>query len=129
MVFWSIFIGCQICLDRVELGFNFFIMCLGPFKVLCHWGPLVALGIVKCICLTSLHCLTMWWPPSDSLGGFINSLIFTGWNGLVLYNFFSAMFFGPGYVPVGWKPVSICMYTSSFQLNVMLRCFSVVIII
>jgi len=80
------------------------IMCIGPFKLICHWGPIIALLTVKCICLSSLHCLTMWWPPTSGLGGLLNIIVFTAWNGLVLYNFFSAMFIGPGYVPLGWKP-------------------------
>lgn len=81
-----------------------FIMCVEPFTRICHWGPLVALAIVKCICLMSFHCLTMWWPPSGSLGGMLHSVVFAAWNGLVLYHFFTAMFIGPGYVPRGWKP-------------------------
>uniref|UniRef100_T1J7N8 Palmitoyltransferase n=1 Tax=Strigamia maritima TaxID=126957 RepID=T1J7N8_STRMM len=79
-------------------------MCVGPLKRLWHWGPLLALGIVKVVSLSMWHCSLMWWSPFNSLGGFLNMSIFTMWNALTLYHFFSAMIIGPGSLPANWKP-------------------------
>lgn len=49
----------------------------------------------------------MWYPPAESLGGFLYLLIFTVFSGLTLYHFFCAMFDGPGYLPLGWKPTAV----------------------
>lgn len=98
-------------------------MCFGPFKRLCHWGPLTAIGnfilnatqlfwnnivsgIVKLVTGATIHCSGMWWPAS-SLGGFLNTLCFMSLSGLTLFHLLSAMFHGPGYLPLGWKPVRV----------------------
>ncbi|XP_050315116.1 palmitoyltransferase ZDHHC6-like isoform X1 [Anthonomus grandis grandis] len=78
-------------------------MCYGPFKKLCHWGPLTAIGIIKMVTGSTIHCSGMWWP-STTLGGFINTLGFMSLSGLTLYNLLSAMFHGPGYLPLKWTP-------------------------
>lgn len=52
----------------------------------------------------TLHCTSMWWPR-NSLGGKLNSLVFLSLSGLTIYNFLSSVYHGPGYVPLGWKPV------------------------
>lgn len=62
----------------------------------------------------TIHCSGMWWPPSRSVGGFINSLIFMSSSGLTLYNFLSSMYHGPGYLPLKWKPVR---YIFAFHLD------------
>lgn len=86
-------------------------MCFGPFKRLCHWGPLTAIGIVKLVTGATIHCSGMWWPAS-SLGGFLNTLCFMSLSGLTLFHLLSAMFHGPGYLPLGWKPkdTNDCQY-------------------
>lgn len=53
------------------------------------------------------YCSNMWWPPAESVGGLLNSAIFFAFSALTLYNFMSAIFEGPGYLPTQWKPVRI----------------------
>lgn len=72
-----------------------------------HWGPLVALSVIFTISAVAMKCNAMWWPPFNSTGGFIHLIIFLTWVTLTLYNYFMAMFKGPGFVPHGWKPVSV----------------------
>lgn len=81
-------------------------MCFGPLTRVFHWGPLTALGIIKCVTAMTIHCNGMWWP-STTLGGFANTMCFMAFSGLTLYNFLSAIFHGPGYLPLNWKPKSI----------------------
>lgn len=52
----------------------------------------------------TIHCTGMWWPR-NSIGGKINSVAFLTLSGLTIYNFLSSVYHGPGYVPLGWKPV------------------------
>lgn len=53
----------------------------------------------------AVHCSSMWWPPEHSTGGLINFCTFMTLAGLTLYNFMSAIFHGPGFLPLKWKPV------------------------
>lgn len=48
----------------------------------------------------------MWWPPNESIGGLLNLTAFLISSGMVMFNFFSAISKGPGFLPLGWKPVS-----------------------
>lgn len=61
-------------------------------------------GIIKVVTAMTLHCTSMWWPR-NSLGGKLNTLVFLSLSGLTIYNFLSSVYHGPGYVPLGWKPV------------------------
>ncbi|XP_032805745.1 palmitoyltransferase ZDHHC6 isoform X1 [Petromyzon marinus] len=71
---------------------------------LCHWGPAVALSVITvCTCMAILDSL-LWYWPTDTPGGLLNLAVLSLWAFLILYNYFSAMFVGPGYVPYGWKP-------------------------
>uniref|UniRef100_A0A0A9Z6P4 Palmitoyltransferase n=2 Tax=Lygus hesperus TaxID=30085 RepID=A0A0A9Z6P4_LYGHE len=79
-------------------------MCLGLFKRVCHWGPLTALAIIKIVSYMMVHCSNMLLPPTLSLHGFLNMVVFLMFSGLTLYNFFSAMVEGPGYLPLKWAP-------------------------
>ncbi|XP_046391753.1 palmitoyltransferase ZDHHC6 [Ischnura elegans] len=79
-------------------------MCFGTLKRLCHFGPLTALGIIKSISFMAVHCCSMWWPPSASLGGSLNVGCFLIFSALTIYNFLSSIYEGPGFLPVGWKP-------------------------
>lgn len=113
-------------------------MCFAPFNRLCHWGPLGALGkylrlkfklftkhyfictgIIKIVTAMTLHCASMWWPPHLTLGGFLNSACFLTLSGLTLFNFLSACFHGPGYLPMHWKPVG---YRSKYLLQSIFIC-------
>ncbi|MED6232328.1 hypothetical protein ATANTOWER_027792 [Ataeniobius toweri] len=46
----------------------------------------------------------IWYWPLDTTGGSINFIMLINWTVLILYNYFNAVFVGPGYIPVGWKP-------------------------
>ena len=74
-----------------------------------HWGPLLALGVISCISISAIICGLQWWPIY-TLGGAVNMAIFLMWDVLTLYNLFSSAVVGPGYVPLGWKPVSYIIY-------------------
>lgn len=69
-----------------------------------HWGPLVAIGIIKWVSLTTVYCSSMWWPPADSIGGLAYLMAFLFFAGLTMFHFLSAMCDGPGYLPHGWNP-------------------------
>ncbi|XP_075216074.1 palmitoyltransferase ZDHHC6 [Lycorma delicatula] len=79
-------------------------MCFGPLKRLCHWGPLTAIGITKLVMYATIHCCSMWWPPQKSIGGFLNIIFFLNGCAILIYNFLSAVFVGPGYLPLNWQP-------------------------
>ena len=70
-----------------------------------HWGPLLALSVIAIISVCGLICVVQWWPIS-TLGGALNLALYLFWDVTTLYNFFNAIFIGPGHVPFGWKPVS-----------------------
>lgn len=73
-------------------------------KRLFHWGPLFALTIIKCISFTTLYYTDYWLDLFQSWTSFFNYLIYYSLLAAVLYNFLCAIFFGPGYVPEGWRP-------------------------
>lgn len=62
----------------------------------------------------------MWWPPNEGIGGLLSLTSFLVSSGLVMFNFFSAISHGPGYLPLGWIPVTgtelLCsMYMGQFS--------------
>jgi len=69
-----------------------------------HFGPLFTLGIIKIVTWSTIHCNSMWWPPSHSVQAFINSTIFIFFSGATLYNFLFSLYIGPGHLPNTWKP-------------------------
>ncbi|XP_047487275.1 palmitoyltransferase ZDHHC6-like [Penaeus chinensis] len=79
-------------------------MCFGPFKRVCHWGPLIALGIIKSVTFSTVACLSQWWPPQESIGGKLVFVAFALSAVLTLYFFLQATFTGPGALPRGWRP-------------------------
>ena len=82
-------------------------MCFGPLRRLCHWGPWVALFLIFYITAVAVYCdLVMWPPTTSSYLSIINFVILSQWIFLILYNYFYAVFEGPGFVPKGWRPVS-----------------------
>jgi len=76
---------------------------MGLWRVF-HWGPLVALGIIKWVTLATLYCTSMLWPPSESLFGLVYTLLFSCLSSLTFYHFLSALSIGPGYLPPNWRP-------------------------
>jgi len=72
---------------------------------LLHWGPVLALSVTAIISWSSFICLLERWPIT-SPAAVLNLVMFFLWHILILYNFLLAIFVGPGYVPLGWKPVS-----------------------
>ncbi|KAK8727187.1 hypothetical protein OTU49_009739 [Cherax quadricarinatus] len=79
-------------------------MCVGPLRRVCHWGPLIALGIIKSVTFATVSCLSQWWAPHDSWGGTTLFFTFMSCAILTLYCFLHAMYVGPGNLPLHWKP-------------------------
>lgn len=78
-------------------------MCVGPIARLKHWGPITALGIIKVVTGMTVHCGTILWPPNTGQGLLLTAS-FLILSGLTLYNFLSAVFHGPGHLPLKWEP-------------------------
>ena len=70
-----------------------------------YWGPILALSVIFIITVVGFKCSLMWWPVYTK-GSWINLTIYFTWLFLILYNYFLAAFKGPGFVPLGWEPVS-----------------------
>ncbi|PVD39528.1 hypothetical protein C0Q70_02162 [Pomacea canaliculata] len=77
---------------------------VGTWRQVLHWGPLIALSVIFTISIMTVKCGLMWWPPTQSWGGALNMTVFLTWVLLTLFNYFNAMFRGPGFVPLEWKP-------------------------
>lgn len=71
---------------------------------LLHWGPLVAILIIKCVSLTTLYYLLQWSVPIWRWSSLLNLCLYCGLIVTTFFNFFAAVFNGPGYVPKGWRP-------------------------
>ncbi|XP_026675757.1 palmitoyltransferase ZDHHC6-like [Diaphorina citri] len=65
------------------------------------------MGIIKTVTASMVLCMMKWWSPLESVSGFVNMAIFLTFSGLTFYNFLSAIFEGPGYLPLNWKPESV----------------------
>nr|XP_060623005.1 palmitoyltransferase ZDHHC6-like [Anolis sagrei ordinatus] len=85
---------------------------LHELRRLCHWGPIIALSVIAICSAMAMIDAVLWYWPLDTTGGSINFIMLINWTVMILYNYFNAMFVGPGYVPVGWKPENSqdCMY-------------------
>ncbi|XP_011305941.1 palmitoyltransferase ZDHHC6 [Fopius arisanus] len=79
-------------------------MCSTPMNRIFHWGPLTAFGIIKIITLMTIHCSRQWWSPQESISGAANFLLFFSLSGSTIYHFITAIYEGPGYLPLKWKP-------------------------
>ncbi|XP_018618148.1 palmitoyltransferase ZDHHC6 isoform X1 [Scleropages formosus] len=77
---------------------------LHELRRLCHWGPIIALSVVGVCSTVAILDSIIWFWPLDSTGGSVNFIMLINWTVLILYNYFNAMFVGPGYIPLGWKP-------------------------
>lgn len=53
-----------------------------------------------------VHVMGMWWPPHTSVVAVLHSAVFLALASATLYYFLQSLLEGPGFVPVGWKPVS-----------------------
>ncbi|XP_056626997.1 palmitoyltransferase ZDHHC6 [Triplophysa dalaica] len=77
---------------------------LHEVKRLCHWGPIIALTVIGVCSSMAVLDSIIWCWPLDTTGGSINFIMLINWTVLILYNYFNAMFVGPGYIPLEWKP-------------------------
>uniref|UniRef100_A0A4W3I9F7 Palmitoyltransferase n=1 Tax=Callorhinchus milii TaxID=7868 RepID=A0A4W3I9F7_CALMI len=77
---------------------------LQELKRMCHWGPIIALSVIAVCSTVAIMDSVCWFWPLDTAGGSINFIVLINWTVLILYNYFNAMFVGPGYIPLGWKP-------------------------
>ncbi|KAL7856919.1 hypothetical protein SRHO_G00158180 [Serrasalmus rhombeus] len=77
---------------------------LHEVRRLCHWGPIIALTVIAVCSSMAILDSIIWYWPLDTTGGSINFIMLINWTVLILYNYFNAMFVGPGYIPLGWKP-------------------------
>lgn len=78
---------------------------LQEVKRLCHWGPIIALGVIAICSTMAMIDSVLWYWPLHTTGGSMNFIMLINWTVMILYNYFNAMFVGPGFVPLGWKPV------------------------
>lgn len=85
----------------------------GRISQLFHFGPILAISIIVFISSCAFMCLFQWWPAkeSDPLS-ILNMGCFLAWPLFIFYNYFNAVFLGPGFVPKDWKPVSFCKFYS-----------------
>ncbi|CAH8677141.1 unnamed protein product [Schistosoma rodhaini] len=73
-------------------------------KRLLHWGPVSTIWIIFFITLTSLYSTLHVAPPCSSLLGlFLSTCIFSSFY-MILKSYLCAVFVGPGFVPLGWRP-------------------------
>lgn len=71
---------------------------------LLHWGPLFALSIIKFVTLTTLYYLVQWSAPLLQWKSLLNLGLYTLLLASTFCNFMTAIFNGPGYVSLGWRP-------------------------
>uniref|UniRef100_A0AAY4EZ29 Palmitoyltransferase n=1 Tax=Denticeps clupeoides TaxID=299321 RepID=A0AAY4EZ29_9TELE len=87
---------------------------LHEVRRLCHWGPVIALTVIAVCSSVAILDSIIWYWPLDTTGGSVNFIMLINWTVLILYNYFNAMYMGPGYIPLQWKPVSwskmFCVY-------------------
>lgn len=75
----------------------------GRLSQLFHFGPLIAIFLITFITVTGFQCLLQWWPPND-LAGMIHIAIYLTWPVIIFHNYFRAVYLGPGFVPMNWRP-------------------------
>lgn len=78
----------------------------GRLSQIFHFGPLIAIFLISFITSLGFICLVQWWPAdmnNDPLSVLHMSLYLT-WPIIIFYNYFNAVFLGPGFVPYQWKP-------------------------
>lgn len=98
-----------------------------PCSQLFHWGPILALSVIFIITVVGFKCSLMWWPVYTK-GSWINLTIYFTWLFLILYNYFLAAFKGPGFVPLGWEPVSAQWFKFIIQTRNMYNALHYIIV-
>lgn len=94
---------------------------LHEVRRLCHWGPIIALSVIAICSTMAIIDSIIWYWPLDTTGGSINFIMLINWTVLILYNYFNAMFVGPGCIPFGWKPVShLCLDRHSWKCYIVI---------
>ena len=78
----------------------------GRLSQLFHFGPIIAIFLISFITYSGFVCLMQWWPPT-TLASQIHLTIYLTWPVIIFYNYFNAVFLGPGFVPLNWRPVSL----------------------
>jgi palmitoyltransferase ZDHHC6 len=78
----------------------------GTLTQLLHFGPAIAIFLINFITISGLVVLVQWWPPEDIYSQ-LHLCLYLTWPVLIFYNFFNAIFLGPGYVPKNWKPDNV----------------------
>lgn len=53
-----------------------------------------------------VHLIGMWWPPHSSISAALHAATFLSLAVSTLYFFLQSLLEGPGFVPLGWRPVS-----------------------
>lgn len=72
---------------------------LQDLRRLCHWGPIIALGVIAICSTMAMIDSVLWYWPLHTTGGSVNFIMLINWTVMILYNYFNAMFAGPGFVP------------------------------
>ena len=88
-----------------------------------HWGPIIAIIIIATVTLSSTYSALQLWSLPASVVPYMRGVHFCLmylWLVPIFWNFFKAMKRGPGYVPLGWKPVSsnCCYYAVHYLMFV-----------
>ena len=85
-------------------------------RQLCHWGPVVAITLILIVILSaSYSAAQLYGLPTVSwltIPHFVEIYFESGW---IIYLYYKALL-GPGFVPRGWKPVSLHLALSSLSL-------------
>lgn len=71
---------------------------------LLHWAPLIALFIIFFITIVTTNCIIHVYHPFSNLICFMHFLIFLYEFYLIMNNYLTASFIGPGFVPLEWHP-------------------------
>jgi palmitoyltransferase ZDHHC6 len=70
-------------------------------RSLLHWGPLIALGIILTLAVSTLY-IVFWALPPPSAWMLVYMSMWATLVVIILVAFFRAMYTGPGTVPLGW---------------------------
>uniref|UniRef100_A0A2K5PNG1 Palmitoyltransferase n=1 Tax=Cebus imitator TaxID=2715852 RepID=A0A2K5PNG1_CEBIM len=63
----------------------------------------LSLGVIAiCSTMAMIDSVLRYWPLHTT-GRSVNFIMLINWTVMILYNYFNAMFVGPGFVPLGWK--------------------------
>ncbi|KAH8286190.1 hypothetical protein KR054_003992, partial [Drosophila jambulina] len=77
---------------------------ISEFRRFLHWGPIVILSLTFLVTCTTIHMNSMWWPPGEGWGSWVNYGLIWFHVFAILYNFVRTLMVGPGFVPKKWRP-------------------------